>query len=394
MNQLEGLRPYATRKQSLYLDQLIEHGTAPEAERACGHPPETISRAMRRLRHRAAQRGYAPGHWEHGTAEGYTIGKVTIQRGADGNVERTWERQSPDQERMAQTLDALKEAMTDSITPLPKSKAPKHCDNRLLTVIPLGDPHFGMHSWHRETGENFDLDIAERLTFAAVDRIVERSPSSKVAILLNLGDFFHADNGGNRTPQSGNPLDVDGRFAKIATVGVRAMIRCIRRMLEKHETIIVRNNPGNHDPHQAQMLSIALSARFHDNPRVHVDDSPSSFFYYRWGKTLIGSTHGDGAKLADLPLIMASDQPEEWAKSKWRVWHCGHFHHNQRLAEKDCIGCTVETHRTLAATDAWHRHQGYRSHRDIKAIVYDIDYGEVMRLRCGVEEVDTGDGHE
>src|SRR3546814_7930803 len=76
----------------------------------------------------------------------------------------------------------------------------------------------------------------------------------------------------------------------------------------------VRNNPGNHDPHQAAMLSICLAARFHDNPRVTIDDSPSSFFYFRFGKTLIGSTHGDGAKLVDLPLIMARDVKEDWAE--------------------------------------------------------------------------------
>ena len=383
----EGLREYATEKEAYYLDQIALHGSGGATETALGLGKDTVNKAIRRLKVRAARAGYAPGHFTSGAAEGFNVGKVTIQRNAFGEIERTWERQSPDQERLAQAVEALRESMADDIAPLPRIDAPEYCDERLLTVIPLGDPHFGMHSWHRETGENFDLAIAERLTFAAVDRIVERTPRSKVAILLNLGDFYHSDNGSNKTPQSGNALDVDGRFAKIAVVGVRAMIRCIQRMLEHHETVIVRNNPGNHDPHQAQMLAIALAARFHDNPRVQVDDSPASFFYYRWGKTLIGSTHGDGAKLTELPLIMAADVPEEWAKSKWRVWHCGHFHHNQRLTEKDCVGCTVETHRTLAATDAWHRHQGYRSHRDIKAIVYDVEYGEVMRLRCGVEEL-------
>src|SRR3546814_4712869 len=86
---------------------------------------------------------------------------------------------------------------------------------------------------------------------------------------------------------SGANLDVDGRFRQIAETGVRALIRCIERLLEKHQRVIVRNNPGNHDPHQAAMLSICLAARFHDNPRVTIDDSPSSFFYFRFGKTLI-----------------------------------------------------------------------------------------------------------
>src|SRR3546814_19199329 len=106
----------------------------------------------------------------------------------------------------------------------------------------------------------------------------------------------------------------------------------MERLLEKHQRVIVRNNPGNHDPHQAAMLSICLAARFHDNPRVPIDDSTSSFFYFRFGKTLIGSTHGEGAKLADLPLIMARNVKDERAASEYRFSHCGHLPHE---TEKD-----------------------------------------------------------
>lgn len=384
----ERLYDFATEVERRHLDAIKEHGTAKAAERALGLGNDTISKAVRRLKARAAREGYAPGHFAAGVAPGYLMGKVTVQRGPDG-VERVWERQSPDQSRMMEAIRETVEALAHDIKPLPPITAPYYSDDALLTVIPLGDPHFGMHSWAAETGENFDLRIAEELTFAAVDRICYRTPPSDTALLLNLGDFFHADNGSNRTPNSGARLDVDGRFAKIAAVGVRAMVRCVTRLLEKHQKVIVRNNPGNHDPHQAAMLSICLKAYFNENPRVTVDDSPSSFFYMLWGRTLIGSTHGDGAKLTELPLIMAADRPDLWAQAIWRVWHCGHFHHNQKLTEKDLVGCTVETHRTLAAGDAWHRHQGYRAYRDLKAIVYDREFGEVERLRCGVEELEA-----
>jgi hypothetical protein len=41
----------------------------------------------------------------------------------------------------------------------------------------------------------------------------------------------------------------------------------------------------------------------------------------------------------------------------------------------------VETHRTLASTDAWHAGQGYRSEKDMNAIVYHRDHGEIQRTR-------------
>lgn len=285
-------------------------------------------------------------------------------------------------------LNALRGAVAAILEPsvgvLPPVAAPTGCDADLLTVIPMGDPHFGMLAWAEEVGENFDLSIAERVTFDAVDRLAAAGPSSETALLLNLGDFFHADNSSNRTPRSGANLDVDGRFDKIARVGVMAMVRCVRRLLEKHAHVIVRNNRGNHDPHQASMLTLALQGWFHKEPRVTIEATASSFYYHRFGNTLIGSTHGDGAKLNDLPLIMATDAPAEWAAAKFRVWHCGHFHHDQL---KEHPGCTVETHRTLAAGDAWHRHSGYRSGRDMKAIIYHRVHGEVTRIRCGLSMI-------
>jgi hypothetical protein len=358
------------------------NGKIEAASEELGIPRQTLQSQLRV----GARRGMAPGHFNSGAAPGYTLAKVTIQRNADGQVERTWERQTPATESLELLQEALAAVLLDFTGKLPPVAVPESYDRDLLTVIPMGDPHFGLLTWAKEVGEDFDLKIAESLTFAAVDRLCALTPSSETALLLNLGDFYHADNSNNRTPHSGNSLDVDGRFQLIAQVGLRAMARCIRRLLEKHARVIVRNNRGNHDPHQAFMLSLALDALFSLEPRVTVEMTPASFYYYRFGKTLIGSTHGDGAKLADLPLIMATDVPADWAAATWRVWHCGHFHHDQL---KDHPGCTVETHRTLATNDAWHKHSGYRSGRDMKALIYHRQHGEISRIRCGISQLEA-----
>jgi hypothetical protein len=382
-----GLFEHCTPRQREVLEAYEAHGNGATAAVALGTDRTYPDKVLRDVRKKAARLGYAPGHFADGTAPGYLMGKVTVQRGPGGTVERTWERQSPEQ---ALAQEAFEQAVTDLCSGIkgkaPLTAPPVATNDDLLTVIPMGDPHFGLLAWAREVGENFDLEIAERVTFAAVDRLCSLTPATGTAMLLNLGDYFHADNGSNRTPRGGNELDVDGRFAKIASVGFRAMIRCVDRLLEKHGKVIVRNNRGNHDPHQAAMLTIALDAYYHAEPRVEVEPTPSGFYFYRFGKVLIGSTHGDGAKLADLPLIMANDAPHDWAAATFRVWHCGHFHHDQ---VKDLVGCTVETHRTLAAGDAWHRYAGYRANRDMKAIVYHREFGEVNRIRCGVEMLEA-----
>lgn len=367
------------------LDAVKEHGSCTEADLALGYKPTASSARLNRIRKRAAAAGHAPeaSNMKGGAPVGYLVKRHSARFDKEGNPAGGWLISVPEKEAaweaFTQAANDLAEQLKGKAEP---TAAPEFFDDDLLTVIPMGDPHFGLLSWAKETGEDFDLEIAERLTFNAVDRLCAMTPETGTALLLNLGDYFHADNGTNRTPRGNNVLDVDGRFSKIASVGFRAMIRCIDRLLEKHEKVMVRNNRGNHDPHQAAMLTIAVSAYYHNEPRVDVAETPSGFFFHRFGKVLIGSTHGDGPKLADLPLLMANDAPEDWAAAHFRVWHCGHFHHDQ---VKDLVGCTVETHRTLAAGDAWHRYEGYRAGRDLKAIVYHKDYGELNRIRCGVE---------
>ncbi len=363
-----------------------EYGSVAEAARQVGLSRTTMQGRVYKAREKFGQSELRE-VVDARVPEGHYAKGVSTLYDADGNMKAQWVKTNVEQEaRQAAFEQAIKD-LCKSVPPAPLVPPPSHFDGDLLNVIPMGDPHFGLLSWKPETGEDFNLAMAEELTFGAVDKLVSRAPNAGTGLLLNLGDYFHADDSTNRTPSGGNILDVDSRFQKIASVGFRAMIRCIERMLEKHEKVIVRNNPGNHDPHQARMLNIAVEARFHDNPRVFVDPSPSSFYFYRFGKVLIGSTHGDGAKLTDLPLIMATDVQHDWAAADYRVWHVGHFHHNQKLGQKDLTGCEVETHRTLAAGDAWHRHQGYRAMRDMKVITYHREFGEDGRWRCGVERL-------
>lgn len=385
----ENLLQYATPRQREILEAVIAHGGSRAAGRALGIDITYPSAVYAAVKKKAALGGYAPGASNIAAVspDGFNVKRLSARFNSEGKPAGGWLISEPDKDRQ---MEALKQAVADTVADMrglsQPTPAPEFADADLLTVIPLGDPHFGMLAWAKESGDDFDLEIAERLTVNAVDRLCAMTPATETALLLNLGDFFHADNGSNRTPRGGNELDVDGRFQKIASIGFRAMIRCVDRLLQKHARVIVRNNRGNHDPHQAAMLTIAMEAYYHENDRVTVDANPSGFFYYRFGRTLIGSTHGDGAKLADLPIIMANDRKDDWAQSDFRVWHCGHFHHDQ---VKEHVGCTVETHRTLAATDAWHSYQGYRSGRDMKAVIYHREFGEMSRVRCGVERLES-----
>ena len=376
----EGLKAFATETQRKYIDAIKSAGSIRAAGRALRVADTTIGASLRTLQRKAAREGMAPGHFESGVAPGYLMGKVTVQRGASGAVERTWERQSPEQNQ----LDAIKEfaeTLGEKVKGLaPVSKAPAHHEKDLMCVYPWGDPHFGMFAWWEDAGADFDLDEAERLTVSAVDRLVTTAPKGSLGVLLNLGDMFHADNQRNVT-QSGHQLDVDGRWAKVQQVGLRAMIHCIRRMLEQHSKVLVRINKGNHDGHSSYALSLMLSCYFHNDPRVKVDLSPAACWYFRFGNVLLGSTHGDTLKGKDMGAVMAADQPKDWGESSHRYWYVGHVHHKDI---KEYPGVIVEYVRTLAARDAWHQGQGYRAGRDMQLVVHHREFGEVGRHRCDV----------
>ena len=259
-------------------------------------------------------------------------------------------------------------------------------DEDLLNVFPIGDAHIGMLSWAAETGNNFDLKIAEQNLFAAIDRLVAVAPAARQALVVNLGDFVHADGKGNTTTK-GTPVDVDGRWAKIISVAIRVLRRIVARCLEKHDEVRLINEIGNHDANTSVFLALCLQQFYETEPRVSIDTSPSKFHWHRFGKNLIGVTHGDTTKYKDLPGIMACDRAQDWGETLHRKWLCGHVHHDQL---KELHGCTVETFRTLAPGDAWHSGQGYRSGRDSKLIVLHREHGEIERHTMGIQRVLDG----
>lgn len=306
-------------------------------------------------------------------------GKSTLL-GADGQIKLQWVKERANTPSPAEMAEIIKKEL-GTMPVLSKVPQPKATLSNLLAVYPMGDPHIGMYAWSEETGQDFDLDIAKRNLIGATGHLVNCCPPAEHALVVNVGDFFHADNIENRTLRSGHALDVDTRWAKVLRVGIRTMRSCIEHALTRHKYVHVINEIGNHDDHSSQMLTITLAMFYEGNKRVTFDESPARFHYYRFGKNLIGVTHGDGTKMDALGELMATDRPQDWGDTEFRYWYTGHIHHRKAL---ELRGCIVESFRTLAARDAWTAGKGYRSGRDMTAIVLDKEYGEVQRHRIDI----------
>lgn len=385
----EGILAFATPRQSELILAWREHGGTRKASEALNVHRSAFQQALKAVTKRAAQQGYSPKHdMIHTVPDGYTVKGVSTYYNKDGKPTGQWVKSSADEQRRYEIMREAITGLAEDVRGLaPITAPPAASESDLLAVYPMGDPHFGLYSYAEETGDNFDLQIAEQVTCNAIDRLVASTPAASTGLLLNLGDAFHADDSSNQTPNSGHALDVDTRFAKVAKIALKAMTHCVRRLLEKHERVLVWNMAGNHDPHSAMWLAIAMDAFFSNNPRVEVDLSPSLYKFYRFGRVLIGAHHGHGAKSNDLPLLMAADRPEDWGSTEFRHWMCGHIHH---WTAKEHPGVVVETFRTLAGKDAWHAGKGYRSRRDMNCIVFHAKYGEIQRIKCDITRLADG----
>lgn len=379
----DALYTWASPTQKKYLDAVKKYGSMKEAARQLGCNFGTIRGCVEAAKERASLQGYSPEHgMTHVAPAAFVVKGTTTLYDEEGKQKLQWVKTVLNNDKAEQVVRDFVELLAKDVKGLaPIIKPPKHSDSDLLAVYPMGDPHFGMYAWAEETGDDFDTEIAERLTCAAVDRLVDSAPAAETALLLELGDFFHADNNTARTPQSGAQLDVDTRWARVMQIGLRAMIYCVKRLAEKHKTVHVRIKKGNHDPHASFALALALDAYFHGQERIKIDLSPSVHWFFRFGKVLIGSTHGDTTKMVNLPGVMAADRPEDWGATKFRYWYAGHVHHTE---VKEYPGVICEYFRTLAAKDAWHAGQGYRAGRDMQCIVHHREFGEIERHRCDV----------
>lgn len=369
-------KEHLTDKQWEVLEAIKAHGSQRAAAAAIGVHSSAVDRHVAAVRKKMARIGHAPGHWDFGAPPGYTLGKVTRQiKNEDGTF--SWPRYVPindDEDGLRKFIEELAQPIRGKA---PLIQPPRHMMSDMLVSYKFGDPHFGMASGPEAGGDEFDIDEADRLTRAGIDRLIAVAPPTETCIVEVIGDAMHANDSSALTPAHKHRLDVDKRGFSYALLRcARAWQYVIERALERHKTVHVWFLRSNHDEDAAEAIKVILAFYFEREPRVVIDVGPAVFRYLRFGKNLLGAHHGDKVKMADLPLLMAVDCPEDWGATVYRYISTGHIHHD---VVKEVQGVRVESLRTLAPKDPYHAFKGYRSLRDTRAVAYHAEYGEVER---------------
>jgi hypothetical protein len=250
-------------------------------------------------------------------------------------------------------------------------------DPHLLVVDPA-DVHIGKLCSAFETGESYDNQIAVNRVKDGVQGILDKVQGFNIEKILYIvgNDKLHVDTPKNTTT-SGTHQDTTGMWYDNYMIGFQLdvdIIESLRLIAPVH----VQYDPSNHDYTNGFFLAQALSSWFRNCEDVTFNVSIAHRKYFTYGQNLIGTTHGDGAKTTDLPLLMAQEASEHWHKCKHRYVYIHHIHHKM---SKDYGSVCVESLRSPSGTDSWHSRNGYaHSPKAIEGFLHHPEHGQIARI--------------
>lgn len=341
-------------------------------------------RVIRIRKAKLAKKGVGHGRdVSHLVPDGYKIKGTSSLVDEFGNTKLQWVKTDTDAERQVELMKAIIEGMKSEITPVAPVKAVRaKRDDKLLNLYTVSDFHLGMLAWADESGDDWDMKIAEDLFSRWFDAAFQKAPDAGTGVINLLGDLAHFDSLDAVTPASGHVLDADTRYQKL----VRYMIRMVRRVvgmaLVKHKNVRLLIVQGNHDESGMIWLAEMFSTLYDNEPRVFVDTSPDVYKMVQHGKTTLFFHHGHKARFDAIEPVMIAKFRKAFGESVYSYAHVGHLHHQKIVESRNMI---VEQHRTLAAKDAYASRGGWMSGRSANVITYSAEYGEVARLTISPE---------
>ena len=278
-------------------------------------------------------------------------------------------------------LNNIKELIDNNTPTYPKIKRTK--GNHLLVINPA-DVHIGKLAVALETGDEYNTKIATERVLEGITGLIEKSKGFNIEkVLFCIGnDILHIDNVYNTTT-AGTPQDANGKWWQHFELALDVYVKCVE-ILRQIAPVDVIHSMSNHDYQSGFHLAHALKSWFRNTKDVTFDISVAHRKYYKYGSSLIGLEHGDGAKMSNLPLLMAQERAVEWSETKYRYWYLHHLHHKVKhkwLDTKDYIGVTVEYMRSPSGTDSWHSRKGFTGvQKAVEGFIHEKEAGQIARL--------------
>lgn len=250
-------------------------------------------------------------------------------------------------------------------------------ENKRLFIFDPADIHIGKLCSAFEVGESYNNQIAVQRVLKGCKGILNEIDTNSIdKVLFVIGnDILHIDNA-KRTTTSGTPQDTDGMWHTNFLIAKSLYVDIIEILMQVADVHVVYNT-SNHDYTNGFFLAQVIETHFRECKNVSFDTTIAHRKYFVYGKNLIGTTHGDGAKVQDLPLLMAHES-KEWSSCKHKYIYTHHLHHK---VSKDYMSVCVETLRSPSGTDSWHHRNGYEhAPKAVEGYIHDKEHGQIMRI--------------
>lgn len=293
-------------------------------------------------------------------------------------------------------IDMVKNYKAPVFNVQPKSINLINKENNLLEIS-LFDLHLGKLCWGQETGENYDIKIASKRFLDTIKQLIQRAGGFEYSrILFPIGnDFFNSDTILNTTT-AGTAQDEDVRWKNTFQIGIKLIIDAINLLKQTGVPVDVIVISGNHDLERSYYLGAYIEAWFNNDDMVNINNNAPLRKYYKFGKVLLGLTHGSEEKESSLPMLMANDTESKpmWSETLYHEWHVGHIHRKKDVkftvldrsqVTTEDLGVTVRYLSSLTGTDAWHFSHGYiGAIKAGEAFIWNDEAGLVAHLNANL----------
>jgi hypothetical protein len=253
--------------------------------------------------------------------------------------------------------------------------------NKLLE-LPIMDLHLGKLAWDKESGDDYDLEIASKLYKKTIEDFLKRIGSIDIErIIFPIGqDFFNSDDDKGNT-NKGTQQDMDSRWQKIYQRGCELIIWTVEQ-LRNIAPVEICYIPANHDYTTSYYLALNTYSWFRNCENVKVNLSPKARKCYQYGKSMVAYSHGEEPK-KQLDKIFQAEFPEIWGNTIHREVHLGHLHSEQVIEYPGFIQRRVAS---ITAPDAWHTSKAYKALRKAQAFIWDKENGLELIINSTVKE--------
>ncbi|MHA5203242.1 hypothetical protein R5R51_04370 [Oenococcus oeni] len=235
------------------------------------------------------------------------------------------------------SIDELISLFNEKVEPVKVIKSNVHGKNNL--VIACSDFHFGITKFK---------DVENRL----VELIDLIHRGWKQIVITQLGDLLHSDALNTSKTTKGTELDpID--FVQAVRDAERFIFPIIEESYKYSDSMQMFNINGNHDETTSFMFQEMLRAKY---PEMDIKVNNSYREAFVVGKSVgLLVLHGHAAK-TKAPMLFATEYPDIWSKSTYRMVLYGHFH---KEVVNDDFGVVEHQVGTFKKTDPYESKNGY-----------------------------------